>query len=199
LRGFAYLPVFKSILEFDHQVLSFSGAPTDQAAIYTHDPKSMWNASWGTPGFVGEIWVNWSTGDAARRLWALPPEQRFEASLEQVRLAAGDNGIRYRKAAIHDWANDPYAMGAYGYEKIAGLTEPPVPPCISLGSRPAASTPRTTAEWLRLGLCWAHCASSEPPFVVRTAGCRTDRPHAAALSDLSGLAENRSRSGPSSS
>ncbi len=112
LRGFAYLPVFKSILEFDHQVLSFSGAPTDQAAIYTHDPKSMWNASWGTPGFVGEIWVNWSTGDAARRLWALPPEQRFEASLEQVRLAAGDNGIRYRKAAIHDWANDPYAMGA---------------------------------------------------------------------------------------
>jgi monoamine oxidase len=124
LREYRYLPVFKSILEFDHPVLSFGGMPTDQAAIYTHDPKSMWNASWGIAGFGGEIWVNWSTGDAARRLWALPEDQRFDASLEQVRLAAADQGLHYRKALIHDWKNDQFALGAYGYDEVAGITEP---------------------------------------------------------------------------
>lgn len=124
LRDYRYLTVFKSILEFDHPVLSFGGQPTDQCAIYTHDPKSMWNASWMTPGFPGEIWVNWSTGDAAKRLWALPEAQRFEASLEQVRKAAGDDGLYYRKAAIHDWAQDEFALGAYGYAMDPAIVEP---------------------------------------------------------------------------
>ncbi|HEX7743416.1 MAG TPA: NAD(P)/FAD-dependent oxidoreductase, partial [Sphingobium sp.] len=124
LREYAYLPVFKSILEFDHPVLSFGGQPTDKCAIYTLDPKSMWNASWGTPGYSGEIWVNWSTGDVAKRLWALPEEQRFDASLHQVRTAAGDHGLHHSKALIHDWRNDEFACGAYGYEDIAGLTDP---------------------------------------------------------------------------
>jgi len=124
IRSFKYLPVFKSILEFDHQVLSFGSRPTDQCAIYTLDPKSMWNSSLGNPGYTGEIWVNWSTGDAARRLWALPEAQRFEASLHQVRTAAGDQGLRHKKAVIHDWANDPFAHGAYGYHEIEGLVEP---------------------------------------------------------------------------
>ena len=124
LASYRYLPVFKSLLEFDHPVLSFDGRPTDQSAIYTLDPKSMWNASLGTAGYPGEIWVNWSTGDAAKRLWDLPEQQRFDASLQQVRAAAGDAGLNYRSAVIHDWKSDPFALGAYGYEDVPGMTDP---------------------------------------------------------------------------
>lgn len=114
LRSYRYLPVYKSVLEFDRQVLEFDGEPTDQAATYMHDPKSMWNASLGTPGFQGEIWVNWSTGDAATRLWSLSQDDRLAASLDQVRSAAGDNSLTFKNAVLHDWANDPYSLGAYG-------------------------------------------------------------------------------------
>jgi monoamine oxidase len=122
--GVKYLPVFKTILEFDRQVVTFDGSTTDQAAIYMHNPRSMWNSALGTPGFKGEVWVNWSTGAAATELWKVPAAQRFDASLEQVRLVAGDPGLRYRKATTHDWAHDPFALGAYGRGVGRSMYEP---------------------------------------------------------------------------
>ncbi|WP_395671337.1 flavin monoamine oxidase family protein [Phenylobacterium sp.] len=119
-----YLPVFKSVLEFDRPVVRYRGETPDQAAIYMHNPRSMWNSAMGTPGYKGEVWVNWSTGAAATELWKVPTAQRFDASLEQVRLVAGDKDLRYRKAATHDWANDPFALGAYGYGVGRAMYEP---------------------------------------------------------------------------
>lgn len=117
-------PIFKALLEFDHPVLQFDGKPTHAAWIYMLNPQTMWNGSSGTPGYRGEVWTNWTTGAAATELWKLPEHERFEAALRLVSTAAGEPGLRYRKALLHDWANDPFARGTYGWGVGPAMYEP---------------------------------------------------------------------------
>ncbi|MDA4892329.1 FAD-dependent oxidoreductase [Streptomyces sp. MS2A] len=112
---FAYHSIFKAVLEFKEKV--FRPIGTDDwgyAESMDLRPTTLWNASIASPRYKGQVVVGWETGEAARELNALPERERFEAVLDVVRRSAGDQGIRYHKAVLTDWANEPYSWGPYG-------------------------------------------------------------------------------------
>ncbi|MBM7830001.1 monoamine oxidase [Agromyces cerinus] len=115
-QAISYLPVFKGILEFAHPVLPV-GHPVprgwDILTTFSKNPPSNWSASAGTPGFAGEIIVSWMTGGKAQELLDLPESQRFAAALDNLRTAAGDQGLQYTKSSTYDWSKDQFARGAY--------------------------------------------------------------------------------------
>lgn len=116
LQTITYLPVFKGILEFAQPVLP-AGHPVPQdwdiMTTFSKNPPSTWNGSVGTPGFAGQIVVSWMTGGKAQELLDLPESQRFAAALDNVRTAAGDQGLQYLRSSTYDWSLDEFARGAY--------------------------------------------------------------------------------------
>lgn len=124
-----YLPVYKNILEFSRPVIPAGKGIArnwDVAAIFSQNPPSMWDASRGTPGYKGQLIVNWMTGGKAQELLDLPVAQRHRAGLETVQKLAGDHGLKYKKASTYDWSKDQYALGAYPgpFSRRSGLSDP---------------------------------------------------------------------------
>ncbi|MFB9310859.1 monoamine oxidase [Agromyces hippuratus] len=113
--AFEYHDIFKCVLEFKEKVFTPNGTDNwGYAESMDHFPTTLWNASIASPGYKGQAIVGWETGAAARELHALPLEQKYQAVLEVVRKSAGDPGLRYHKAVMTDWANEPYSWGPYG-------------------------------------------------------------------------------------
>ncbi|MFC6150687.1 MULTISPECIES: flavin monoamine oxidase family protein [Mumia] len=111
---FQYRPIFKCLLEFDHKVLTINGKDFGYAEPLRGNPKTLWNASIGAPRYKGQVITGWVTGAAAAELLQLSQRDRYRATLDVVRKAVGDNGLKYKNAVMHDWAQDPFAWGAYG-------------------------------------------------------------------------------------
>ncbi|MFB9309245.1 monoamine oxidase [Agromyces hippuratus] len=124
-----YLPVFKGILEFAHPVLP-ADHPVPQAwdimTTFSKNPPSLWNGSVGTPGYDGEVIVAWMTGGKAQDLLDLPEAERFQAALDNIRTAVGDQGLQYVSASTYDWSKDEFARGAYPgpFSRRSGLNAP---------------------------------------------------------------------------
>ena len=124
-----YLPVFKGILEFSQPVLP-PDHPIPHAwdimTTFSKNPPSLWNGSVGTPGYAGEIVVAWMTGGKAQELLDLPETERFQAALDNVRTAVGDQGLQYVNASTYDWSEDEFARGAYPgpFSRRSGLNSP---------------------------------------------------------------------------
>lgn len=124
-----YLPVFKGILEFAQPVLP-AGHPIPRAwdimTTFSKNPPSLWNGSVGTPGYDGEVVVAWMTGGRAQELLDLPEVERYQAALDNIRTAVGDQGLQYVNASTHDWSRDEFARGAYPgpFSRRSGLHGP---------------------------------------------------------------------------
>ncbi|MGW0516393.1 flavin monoamine oxidase family protein [Crossiella sp. NPDC003009] len=104
------LPVAKILLEFPRPVLPKRG---HAFADFSDGPCAVWDASAGIRGYRGQVVVTWAVGEAARELWALPETQRAHRALLAVRRISGRPDIRHTRAVWHDWASDPFALGAY--------------------------------------------------------------------------------------
>lgn len=123
IAGIDYLPVFKGLLEFETPVIP---RDWDLVETYASLPPVVWNASPVAPNYGGQVLVAWATGDEARELLALDEDQRFAASLATIRDVSGDQGVKAMSTAMHDWANDEFALGAYPgpHSNREGLHDP---------------------------------------------------------------------------
>lgn len=112
---FKYNDIFKCVLEFKHKVFTPNGTDNwGYAEPVDLFPTTLWNTSIAHPRYRGQVIVGWETGAAAAELHSLPLRQKYQAVLEVVRKAAGDNGLKYHRAVMTDWANEPYSWGPYG-------------------------------------------------------------------------------------
>jgi len=66
------------------------------------------------------------TGGKAQELLDLPEAERFQAALDNVRTAVGDQGLQYVNASTYDWSKDEFARGAYPgpFSRRSGLNAP---------------------------------------------------------------------------
>lgn len=113
--AFQYHDIFKVVLEFKHKVLAPNGSDNwGYAEMMDLSPTTLWNTSIAHPHYTGQVIVGWETGAAAAELHRLPLQQKYQAVLDVVRKAAGDQGLKYRRAVMTDWANEPYSWGPYG-------------------------------------------------------------------------------------
>ncbi|WP_308465974.1 flavin monoamine oxidase family protein [Rathayibacter soli] len=113
--AFNYSNIFKCALEFKGKVFTPNGTDNwGYAESMDQFPTTLWNASIAYPGYKGQVIVGWETGAAARELHSLSLEDKYNAVLDVVRKAAGDPGLKYHKAVMTDWANEPYSWGPYG-------------------------------------------------------------------------------------
>lgn len=110
INQFEYNAVAKILLEFSRRVMPVNA---EEFHDYSCNPPVIWDASTGTPGYDGQVVVGWATGDCARKLLALPEEERYTATLETVRRMTGIPDLHYVRAATHDWTQDEFARGAY--------------------------------------------------------------------------------------
>ena len=126
IQQFEYKPIFKCLLEFDDVVLTVNGSNNwGYAEPLRGNPKTLWNSSLAAPrSYRGQVITGWVTGAAATELLELSQRERYQATLDVVRKAVGDNGLQYRNAVMHDWAKDPFAWGAYGRGPGDRLYEP---------------------------------------------------------------------------
>lgn len=110
VKAVQYLPVYKGVFEFSVPVLP---PGWDLAEDCSLPVPTFWNASAGICGYSGQVVVAWATGDKARYLLGLGEvEQRAEV-LASLRTLAGVTDLHPITAASHDWADDPFARGAY--------------------------------------------------------------------------------------
>jgi len=102
-------PTSKVLLEFDHPVLP-------EAADVVQDATVPWwvvNGSKGEPGYSGQIVVVVvDEAEDATRLLAMPRDQRHQEIVRAIRSIAGDTKLQPVKVAEHEWAKDPFALGA---------------------------------------------------------------------------------------
>src|SRR5699024_395545 len=107
-----YEVAFKSILEFDHKLPETFNSMVN---TYTDGPQQLWDSSSGWPDFKGQHIVGWDTGARAEELLALPMEDRFAATLQNIRDWVKDPGLEYVNASNYDWRKDEFAQGAYPF------------------------------------------------------------------------------------
>ena len=113
--AFTYSNIFKCVLEFKGKVFTPNGSDNwGYAEMMDLSPTTLWNGSIAHTGYKGQIIVGWETGAAARELNSLTQPEKYAAVLDGVRKATGDPGLKYHKAVMTDWANEPYSWGAYG-------------------------------------------------------------------------------------
>lgn len=112
LRAGHNLPIAKILMEFSEPVLP-EGA--SEFSDFSHNPPLFWDGSAGAPNFTGQVVVGWATGDRARELLALPEAERFARMLKALRNLTARDDITFVRAITHDWSNDPFSRGAYGW------------------------------------------------------------------------------------
>lgn len=76
------------------------------------------------PLFV-PVLIAWAGGPAAERLASLERERQVEAALESLarvlRRSTAEVQAQVVAWTVHDWANDPFARGAYSYVRVGGI------------------------------------------------------------------------------
>lgn len=112
--------IAKVLMEFNKPVF-----PEDaDQVIEAGRPMWLMNAAMGDPQYSRRIIFIGAEGDEAKRLLAMPAEQRYQEFLEVVRGIAGDSTLEPLKIMEHDWANDPFSLAAFtDSEKVTGIEE----------------------------------------------------------------------------
>lgn len=123
-------PVTKMIYCFDKPI-------TDQdiLAIYSaRNPPMWWSPSFGRSDTKYHVWSAFFSGQWARDLLCLPPEEALAQGLETLRAETGKPDLTPVTMKLVNWLGDPYAMGGYtvclpgGYRarEVLGRPTPPL-------------------------------------------------------------------------
>jgi monoamine oxidase len=83
---------------------------------------------WTTYPFIAPLMVGWCGGPKARTLLAQPAgtvtDRAIEALARQCRITPRRLRSMVEAAWMHDWLHDPFARGAYSYQKVGGVDAP---------------------------------------------------------------------------
>jgi monoamine oxidase len=83
---------------------------------------------WTTYPFIAPLMVGWCGGPKARTLLEQPASTVTDRAIEALARQCGITPRRLRSmveaAWMHDWLHDPFARGAYSYQKVGGVDAP---------------------------------------------------------------------------
>jgi monoamine oxidase len=87
------------------------------ASFFSSDATSF-PAMWTVAPSRDPLLTLWAGGPATSRFSGLSPDEIVAAAVADARRTFGDAAGDPLVAHYHDWANDPYARGAYSYLKV---------------------------------------------------------------------------------
>ena len=96
--------------------------------LYTSDDDfPVW---WTAYPLRAPVMVGWRGGPRAHQLAQLPPDKVQATAVASLSRQFGVPAARLRSmvegAWMHDWEHDPFARGAYSYQKVGGTDAPTV-------------------------------------------------------------------------
>jgi monoamine oxidase len=98
------------------------------AMSFLHSADADFPTWWTSYPMRAPLLVGWSGGRRARELSSLSQnaivERTIDALARQLGIARRRLHGELKNAWTHDWENDPYARGAYSYQKVGGATAP---------------------------------------------------------------------------
>ncbi|MCU0758484.1 MAG: FAD-dependent oxidoreductase [Steroidobacteraceae bacterium] len=116
-------PVIKVVLAFREPFWEALDAGRYAQAAFFHAPGAHFPTFWTALPARAPLVVAWCAGPAAVRLRGLPREALLEAALGSFQSLWGrrvDARSLLQAGAVHDWAADPFARGAYSYVRVDG-------------------------------------------------------------------------------
>ena len=115
LRRLESGPVIKMALRF--------GAPfwerRSRTAAFFHSPAAAFPTFWNLLPAHAPVLVAWAGGPKAQRMAGQAPAALLRAALTSLRTLFGPVADP-DAVALHDWRSDPFARGAYSYERVGG-------------------------------------------------------------------------------
>jgi monoamine oxidase len=89
---------------------------------YRSTRHSVW---WTQAPTISNLLVGWTGGPSAEKLIGLSREQLRRSAFESLAMISGletdQVAALFIRDWFHDWANDPFALGAYSYPRVGGL------------------------------------------------------------------------------
>jgi monoamine oxidase len=123
LRGVAAGHVVKVVLRFRRAFWDEAQDGRFQQAGFLHSPQSVFRTLWTSLPARVPLLTAWTGGPHAQRLQGAKPSEVVDSALESVQSIFGAGpAVRDELAAsyVHDWQQDPYSRGAYGYITVGG-------------------------------------------------------------------------------
>jgi monoamine oxidase len=109
-------PVIRVAMRFDS---AFWESRCPEVAFF-HAPQAPFPTLWTPLPMRAPLLTAWAGGPKAARLRAQPAPKLIDAALVSVRTIFGHQRLKLSLAYVHDWAVDPYALGAYSYLRVGG-------------------------------------------------------------------------------
>jgi monoamine oxidase len=95
---------------------------------FLHIVDETFSTWWSAYPDTAPMLVAWCGGPAARELSGSGTTAVIERALRTLSRAVGGSFERVRREVaqvwMHDWMNDPFARGAYSYQKVGGADAP---------------------------------------------------------------------------
>lgn len=123
LKGLAAGPVIKVALRFRSAFWEALDKGRYRDATFFHSPRAVFRTFWTALPVRVPLLIAWSGGpNAARLSGAATPDivRQALASLQSVFGKRARSGAQLTAAHLHDWQQDPFARGAYGYVTVGG-------------------------------------------------------------------------------
>ena len=118
LRQIAAGPVLKAVLRFREAFWEDANGGDCREATFFHAPDAPFPTFWTALPVRVPLLVAWAGGSRAMRLAGAGCDAIVKSALESVRSVFGARLVRkspIESAVVHDWQQDPFARGAYGY------------------------------------------------------------------------------------
>lgn len=114
LRLLAMGPVYKVVMVLDEALLT--------GIEFVHRDETPFPALWHSLPNARTL-TAWAGGPSADRLRGLSHEEIIRAAVVSAERALGMSLEKaLENAYLHDWQRDPFALGAYSYARVGGLT-----------------------------------------------------------------------------
>jgi monoamine oxidase len=124
LSGVAVGPVIKVVLRFIHPFWERLHGGRFEHTGFLHNPRCAFPTVWTALPDRVPLLTAWMGGPRAAQLSGAPASDLVRRALESVRTLLGTGpqvGDELCAAYVHDWQQDPYALGAYSYVTVGGI------------------------------------------------------------------------------
>ena len=104
------------------------GAEELETVSFVHSMDPDFPVWWTAYPVRAPVIVGWHGGPAARQLSQLPPDQIEARAIASLARHLHTTPHRVRRLVegmwTHDWEHDPFARGAYSYQRVGGAEAP---------------------------------------------------------------------------
>jgi monoamine oxidase len=124
LGGVAVGPVIKVVLRFGRPLWETLHGGRFEHAGFLHNPRCAFPTVWTALPDRTPLLTAWMGGPRAARLAGTAASELVRKALQSVQTLLGvgpELGDELCAAYVHDWQQDPFALGAYSYVTVGGM------------------------------------------------------------------------------